>query len=144
MSSTLVSNGSGAVWIHNAVGELWLAALNTKIRALASPPPELSTLSQEIERALSAGWVEGALQYDFASLLQSGVASDVFRSLQVEVESNIKASASTSSIITQGSYQAAAEFALPEVQMLSRLFFDKDSVPSPPHIYLRDRGWTLA
>jgi hypothetical protein len=144
MSSTLVSNGSSAVWIHNAVGQLWLAALSTEIRALASPPPELLTLSQEIERALSAGWVEGVLQYDFASLLQSGVASGVLRSLQGEVESNIRASASASPIITQDSYQAAAEFALPEVQMLSRLFFDQDSVPSPPHIYLRDQGWTPA
>jgi hypothetical protein len=144
MSSTLVSNGSSAVWIHNAVGEVWLAALNAKIRALASPPAELLALSQEIERALAVGWVEGALQYDFASLLQSERVSEEFRSLQAEVESSLKAAASSSSVITQGRHQAAAEFALPEVQMLSQLFFDKSAVPTPPHIYLRDRGWTPA
>ena len=144
MSSTLVSNGSGGVWIHNAVGEVWLAALDTQIRALPSPAPELQMLSREIEGALAAGWVEGALQYDFAALLQSEVASVEFKILQSEVEASIKARADAAPVITQGRHQATAEFAVPEVEMLSRLFFDKGSVPTPPHVYLRDRGWTLA
>lgn len=142
MSTDMVSNGDKGVWIHRAVGEVWLAAMSEAIRELMDPPPELLALAEEMEEGLAMDWITGAMMYDFGALLGKPALAAVLRSLHNQIEDDWKAMAP--GLIIEGAWQAAPEYAIPELEMLSRLFFDPASVPMPAHIYGPTRGWFIA
>ena len=144
MGTSMVSNGDRGVWVHDGVGEVWLASLSTLIHGRPDTHPLLLDLSQEIEECLEGRWIVGALQYDFGSLLRDPELKTILRSLQKQVEDDWKAQAASGPLVVHREWQAAAEYALPELAMLSRLFFNPASVPMPEHIYIPGRGWKLA
>lgn len=74
MPTSMVSNGDRGVWIHDGVGEVWLASLSTLILERHATHPLLLDLRQKIERGLEARWIVGALQYDVGSLLRDAAS----------------------------------------------------------------------
>jgi hypothetical protein len=144
MSTSLVSNGDRGVWINDGVGEVWLAALSERIREQPDSSPELLALSRKIEQGLAARWIVGALGYDFGSLLKKPELSAIMRSFHEQIADDWRAQAASGPLIVHGKWRTEPDYALPELEMLGRLFFDPASVPMPPHIHLPGKGWTIA
>lgn len=144
MPSTLVKYESREFWMHNAVGEVWLCSLKEKMCPDSTPDELLNQFSSEIDTALSAGWVTGPLQHDSDSLLSEPGRKHQFILVLNEVLEELLTAAKSSPIVRISSYAAAAEFLVPELNMLRKHFTEPSSVPSPAHIYVLGKGWVVA
>jgi hypothetical protein len=133
-----------AFWIHNAVAEVWFCLLVVALRSEANSPAWLYAMTEELEQALEADWIDGVTSSIFDTHLVSTDRVKLFlpRARSTTEELLLKASENRS--VSIGRFNASSSFLIPEMQMVNTLLFRPEEVSEPWKVFTLRDGWRVA
>ncbi|WP_343642564.1 hypothetical protein [Roseateles sp.] len=142
MSTSLFRFGGRAFWIHGGVAEIWFSAFADEVQLNFDDVVWLGEISSKIEEALRHAWVTAVVDIfdEYANLINFST----LKSIVVAVNARLVLLAEADEVVKANSFQAARSFLLPEIEMLSFIFFSPEKVAAPPRVFTLDEGWKVA
>jgi len=142
MSTSLFRFGGRAFWIHDGVAEIWFSAFADEIRLNFADVAWLGEISSKIEETLRHAWVAAVV--DIFDEYANSINSSTLKSIVIAVNTRLVLLAESDEVVKVNSFQAARSFVLPEIEMLSFIFFSPEKVVAPPYVFTVDEGWKVA
>lgn len=144
MSTSLFVFHDKKFWIHNAVAEVWLSAFVQELILDRSLMQSEKSFVNDITESLDAQWLDGILMSGFETHINDEKKMAAFLPIIQKTNDKLLEQSKSGKTVQVGNSAASTDFLVPEITMLENLFFEREKVPSPPHIFKAGQGWVVA